>query len=268
VSESGAIALIDSHCHLDFPDFAGDLDGILDRARSCGVKGFLTIGTRISQFQRVLDIAEKNADVHCTLGIHPHEAVQEPEVDAARLVDMARHPRIVGIGEAGLDYYYDKSPREAQQRVFATHIEAAGRSGLPIVVHSRDADEDTAAMLQEGARNAELKGVIHCFTAGAGLAKAALELGFYISLSGIVTFKNAEALRQIARTIPLDRLLVETDAPYLAPAPMRGKRNEPGFVRHTAEFLAQLLDIELAALASATTENFYRLFRKIERATS
>ncbi len=268
MSSAAPPTLVDSHCHLDFPDFAGELDAILARAAESGVGHLLTIGTRVSQFERVLAIAERYGNIHCTLGIHPHEAAHEPAISPGRLVEMARNPRIAGIGEAGLDYYYDKSPRQAQRRVFATHIEAASASNLPLVVHTRDSDEDTARMLEAGAAKGGLRGVIHCFTATQYLADAVLEMGFYISLSGIVTFKNAEALRQVARAIPLDRLLVETDAPYLAPMPMRGKRNEPSFVRHTAQFVADMRGIGFDELARATTANFHRLFDRTRRAPS
>ena len=256
------VSLVDSHCHLDFDDFETDFDAVLTRAKESGVERMLTICTRVTKFQQVLTIADSHSNISCTVGIHPHEAESEPEVDVARLVELARHPKVVGIGEAGLDYFYDKSPRERQQAVFATHIEAARVSGLPIVVHSRDADEDTVRLLQEGAKKGGLTGVIHCFTSTQYLADAALEMGFYISLSGIVTFKNAVALRDVAKSIPLDRLLVETDSPYLAPIPMRGKRNEPAFVRHTASYVADFLGLPLAELAAKTTANFDRLFAK------
>ncbi len=257
-----SVRLVDSHCHLDFSDFGGDFLEVLARARENGVERMLTICTRVTKFAQVLAIAEAHENIRCTVGIHPHEAEAEPDVDAGRLAELARHPKVVGIGEAGLDYFYDKSPRERQQAVFATHIEAARLSGLPIVVHSRDADEDTVRLLQDGAKKGGLTGVIHCFTSTQYLADAALEMGFYISLSGIVTFKNAEALRDVAKTVPLDRLLVETDSPYLAPIPMRGKRNEPAFVRHTAGFVADFLGLPLADLAEKTTRNFDRLFAK------
>ena len=259
--------LVDSHCHLDFPDFAGQVPEVLARAEANGVAHLVTICTRVSEFDKVLAIAESDPRISCSVGIHPHEADLEPAVDADRLVDLARHPKVVGIGEAGLDYYYDKSPRERQRQVFATHIEAARRAGLPLIVHSRDADDDTIAGLEAGAGKGgqygqPLTGVIHCFTSTQKLADAALAIGFYISLSGIVTFKNAEALRAVIRTVPLDRLLVETDAPYLAPVPKRGKPNEPSFVRHTAEFAAGMFGLSHAEFAARTTDNFRRLFWK------
>lgn len=257
-----SVTLVDSHCHLDFDDFGGDMDAVLARAKENGVERMLTICTRVTKFDQVLAIAQAHDNIRCTVGIHPHEAEQEPDVDVAKLVDLAKHPKVVGIGEAGLDYFYDKSPRERQQQVFATHIEASRVSGLPIIVHSRDADEDTVRLLQEGAKKGGLTGVIHCFTSTQYLADAALEMGFYISLSGIVTFKSAGALRDVAKSIPHDRLLVETDSPYLAPIPMRGKRNEPAFVRHTAGFVADFLGLSLPDLAQKTTANFDRLFAK------
>ena len=256
------VSLVDSHCHLDFDDFGTDFDAVLTRARENGVERMLTICTRVTKFEQVLAIAAAHDNIRCTVGIHPHEAEHEPDVDVARLVDLAKHPKVVGIGEAGLDYFYDKSPRDRQQVVFATHIEASRVSGLPIVVHSRDADEDTVRLLQDGAKKGGLTGVIHCFTSTQYLADAALEMGLYISLSGIVTFKNATALRDVAKTIPRDRLLVETDSPYLAPIPMRGKRNEPAFVKHTASYVADFLGLSFADLAAQTTANFDRLFVK------
>jgi TatD DNase family protein len=254
--------LVDSHCHLDFPEFAPELEAVVARARGAGVGRMLTICTRLSKFDQVLAIAEQFDRMFCSVGVHPHEAAHEVDVALPRILDYAKHPKVVGIGEAGLDYYYDKSPHGKQQEVFALHIEAARQSGLPIIVHSRDADEDTVKLLQEGAGKGGLRGVIHCFTSTQYLADAALEMGFFISLSGIVTFKNAEDLRKVAKTVPLDRLLVETDSPYLAPMPMRGKRNEPSFVKHTATYVAGMLGIGFDELAQRTTENFERLFDK------
>jgi TatD DNase family protein len=259
---SDGVRLVDSHCHLDFPDFTGQVPDVLARAAENDVAHLVTICTKVSEFDKVLAIAESDPRISCSVGIHPHEAAEEPAVDAARLAKLAQHPKVVGIGEAGLDYFYDKSPRERQRQVFATHIEAARQSGLPLIVHSRDADDDTIAELQAGARKGGLTGVIHCFTSTQKLADASLALGFYISLSGIVTFKNAEDLRLVAKSVPLDRLLVETDSPYLAPVPKRGKRNEPSFVKHTATYVAELLGLSYEALAQQTTENFRRLFSK------
>ena len=253
--------LVDSHCHLDYLERQGDLAGVLSRARGAGVGTMLTIGTKLREFPSVLAIAERNEDVVCSVGIHPHEAGSE-EADTQRLVDLARHPKVVGIGETGLDYFYDKSPREAQQSSFATHLAAARLSGLPVIVHTRDADDDTARMLDAAAGQGPLAGVLHCFTSSAELARHALGLGFYISLSGIVTFRNADALRETARAIPVERLLVETDSPFLAPVPVRGKTCEPAFVAHTARFVAELKGVSPEALADATTRNFFALFPK------
>jgi TatD DNase family protein len=254
--------LIDSHCHLDFETFAPELDAVVERARKAGVGGFLTICTRLTEFEHVRSIAERFDDVWCTVGIHPHEAASEPATGASRLVELTRHPKVIGIGEAGLDYYYEHSPRDRQRAVFRDHIEAARLSGLPLIVHSRDADKETVELLEEGATKDGLSGVIHCFSSTAYLAERALALGFYISLSGIVTFRNAGTLRNIARSIPAERLLVETDAPYLAPVPHRGKRNEPAFVAHTAAFVAELRGVDPDTLANESTSNFHRLFAK------
>ncbi len=263
---SSAPELVDSHCHLDFPEFAAELDAVVARAWDAGVGRMLTICTRLSKFNDVMSVAERFERMFCSVGVHPHEAAHEPDIALERIVMLAKHPKVVGIGEAGLDYYYDKSPHDRQREVFRLHIEAARQTGLPLIVHSRDADEDTVSLLREGAekggQGSALRGVIHCFTATQYLADAALEMGFFISLSGIVTFKNAEALRQVAKSVPLDRLLVETDAPYLAPMPVRGKRNEPSFVRHTAEYVASMLGIPFEELAARTTGNFDRLFDK------
>ena len=254
--------LIDSHCHLDFDTFTPELDAVVERARQAGVGGLLTICTRLTEFDRVRAIAERFEDVWCSVGIHPHEAANEPAADAARLVEFTRHPKVIGIGEAGLDYFYEHSPRERQRAVFREHIAAARLSGLPLIVHSRDADEETVELLEEGAKAGNLAGVIHCFSSTAYLAEGALALGFYISLSGIVTFRKATELQSIAKTIPADRLLVETDSPYLAPVPHRGKRNEPAFVADTAKFVAGLRGVPVERLAEESTANFRRLFAK------
>lgn len=254
--------LVDSHCHLDYLEDEASLDAVVARARAAGVGTLVTICTRLSEFERVAAIAARFPDVYCTVGVHPHDAGEEGQETPERLIELAAGDKVVGIGETGLDYYYDNSPREAQRRSFRAHIAAARETGLPLVVHSRDAEDDTARILEEGAAEGAFPGVIHCFTSGPALAKAALELGLYISLSGVVTFKNAEALREIARTLPLERILVETDSPYLAPVPKRGKPNEPAYVVHTAAFLAELLGLAPDELARLTTENFFRLFAK------
>jgi len=255
--------LIDSHCHLDFADFAAERDAIVERARGAGIMRMVTISTRVDLFSEILALAETYPEVFCTVGTHPEHALDEPEVTADQLVAFARHPKCVGIGETGLDYHYDKVPREIAQRVFRTHIEAARLTGLPLVVHARDADGDIAAILRDEMKKGLYKAVLHCFTASRALAETALELGIYISMSGIVTFKKSEALREIARDIPLDRLLIETDAPFLAPVPHRGKRNEPAFVAATAKGLAELRGVSSEAIAAATTANTLSLFDKM-----
>jgi len=254
--------LVDSHCHLDFADFAAERDAVVARARAAGVATMLTIGTRLDEFAGVRAIAETYPDIWCSVGAHPHEATDHHAVTAAELAALAAHPRVVGIGETGLDYHYDHSPRDEQARVFRTHIAAARESGLPLIIHAREADDDIARILRE--EQAE-RGVLHCFSSGRGLAEAALELGFYISMSGIVTFKSADDLRAIVRDVPLDRLLVETDAPYLAPVPYRGRRNEPAYVATTAAAVAALKGVAPEELARATTDNFFRLFQKAHR---
>ncbi len=261
--------LIDSHCHLDFPDFEEDgLEEIVARAGAAGVAQMVTICTRIEKYPQIRAIAENFDNIFCTVGTHPHnagEAAEEP-YGTAEIVKLAEsHDKTVGIGEAGLDYYYDHAPRDRQKQVFRNHLRAAAETGLPVIVHTRDADTDTAAMLKEEHDGGRLTGVMHCFSSGADLARAALDLGFYISLSGIVTFKNAEDLRDIVRFVPLDRILVETDAPYLAPVPKRGKRNEPAFVVHTAQKIAEIKDVPAEDIAAVTTENFYRLFKKVQK---
>jgi TatD DNase family protein len=254
--------LVDSHCHLDFPDFAAERDAVVERARAAGVGTLVTICTKISEFPAVAAIAERYPDVYCSVGIHPHEAARQPATEAAALVEQARHPKVVGIGETGLDFHYDHSPRDRQREVFRAHIAAARASGLPLIVHSREADEETVELLAEGAAAGPLTGVIHCFSSGTYLADESIKLGFYISLSGILTFRNAKTLQAVARTLPADRILVETDAPYLAPVPHRGRRNEPAFVADTARFLAELRGETPEAVAARTTENFFRLFRR------
>ncbi|MDB5487449.1 MAG: LuxR family transcriptional regulator [Reyranella sp.] len=257
--------LIDSHCHLDFPELTTDEAGVLARARTAGVGGMLTIGTRLDQFERVRAIAERHDNVWCSVGVHPHEAKEEGQRTPDRLIEAASHPKVVGIGETGLDFYYEHSPREEQAESFRAHIAASRQTGLPLIVHTRDADAETGDMLEDEYGKGAFPGVIHCFSTGRAMAERALALGLYISISGIVTFKAAEDLRTIVRDIPLDRLLVETDAPYLAPIPKRGKTNEPAFVAHTAAKVAELKGIGLAELEAATTDNFFRLFTKAER---
>ena len=254
--------LVDSHCHLDFPDFADERGAIVERARAVGVATMVTICTRLDEFPSVRAIAEADNDIWCSVGAHPHEAADHADVTVDDLAALAAHPRVIGIGETGLDFHYDHSPREVQERVFRTHIAASQASGLPLIVHAREADAEIARILRE---ERATSGVLHCFSSGWTLAEAALDLGFYISISGIVTFRNAEELRGIVRDVPLDRLLVETDAPYLAPVPYRGRRNEPAYVAATAAAVAALKGIEPQELAAATTDNFFRLFARARR---
>jgi len=254
--------LVDSHCHLDFPDFAPELDAVLARAREAGIGHFLTIGTGLSRFAAVRAVAERSADIDCTVGVHPHDAGIEPLDGPDLLLAQSGHPKVVGFGETGLDYYYNHSPREAQLANFRAHIAAARDAKLPLVVHTRDAEDDTIALLREEYAAGPFSGLIHCFTGSARLAGAALDLGFYISVSGIATFKKSDSLRATLKEVPLNRLLVETDAPYLAPQPIRGKRNEPAFVVHTAAMMAELKGVTADEFAAATTANFFRLFSK------
>ena len=257
--------LVDSHCHLDFPEFAPELDAVVARARDAGVGVCVSIGTKLKNFAAVRAVAERFDNVWCSVGIHPHEAEKELLDSPQPLIDAAQHPKVVGIGETGLDYYYEHSPRAQQIANFRAHIEAARRTGLPVIVHTRDADDDTIAVLREEMAAAPFTGLIHCFTGTKRLADAALDLGFCISVSGIATFKKSDDLRAVLKTVPLDRLLVETDAPFLAPMPLRGKRNEPAFVVNTAAMLAGLKGVSADDLATATTENFFRLFTKVRR---
>ena len=254
--------LIDSHCHLNYEGLVERQDEVLENARNRGVQGFLNISTRQREWNDIIAVAEKNPDVWASVGVHPHEADAHPDLGAAALVEAADHPRVIAIGECGLDYYYDKSDRQAQRERFEAHIEAARDTGLPLVVHTRDAEEDTAEILQRAAKEKGVTGVLHCFTGSADLARKGLDLGFYISLSGIVTFKNAADLQDTAKWIPADKMLVETDSPFLAPVPHRGKACEPAFVADTAVFVADLRSEPVEKLAEATTTNFCRLFNK------
>lgn len=255
--------LIDTHCHLDFPDFAPEQEEVVARARAQGVARFITISTHVEKFAAIAAIAERYEDVFCTVGTHPNHAHEEREASAAELVELARHEKCVGIGEAGLDYHYDKAPRELAHRVFRTHIAAARESGLPLVIHSRDADADCAEILREEMGKGAFKALLHCFTSSRALAETAVELGLYISFSGVVTFKNSSELREVARDVPLERLLVETDAPFLAPVPHRGKRNEPAYVADTARTLAAAKGVTFEEMAAQTTANALALFSKM-----
>lgn len=258
--------LIDTHCHLDFPDFAEDIGAYIARAEAAGVGRMVTISTRVARFPTYAALAERFPSVWCTVGTHPHGAHEELDVTVEQLVELSRHPRCVAIGEAGLDYHYDKSPRAAQEQGLRTHIAAARETQLPLVIHSREADEDMASILREETGKGAFPAILHCFTAGEMLARTGVELGCYISFSGILTFKTSEALRAIARDIPLEHLLVETDAPYLAPTPYRGKRNEPSYVVETAKVLADVKSMSFDEIARITTENARRCYWKMDHA--
>jgi len=257
--------LVDSHCHLDFPDFAAERDAVVARARAAGIGRMVTICTRVRRHAEVLAAAEKYDDVFCSVGTHPHNAHEELDISAADLAAIAAHPKVVAIGEAGLDYHYDKSPRDAQAQGFRTHIAVARDMKLPLVIHSREADEDMMRILTEETGKGAFPAVLHCYTGGRDLAFRAIELGLYIGFTGILTFKNGQNLRDIAKELPAERILVETDAPYLAPLPYRGKRNEPSFVVETAKVLAATRGVSAEAIAQQTTENFFRLFGKVPR---
>jgi TatD DNase family protein len=254
--------LVDSHCHLDFPDFQSRLPEVLAAASAAGVGRMVTISTHVARVETYRALAEAHESVFCTIGTHPHNAAVEPDVPTERLVELSRHPRCVAIGEAGLDYHYDKSARDVQQQVFLTHIEAARETGLPLVIHARNADEDMIRILSGEMRRGHFDAVLHCFSSGERLARIGVELGLYVSFSGILTFRNSEEIRRIAAAVPHDRLLVETDAPYLAPVPHRGKTNEPAFVAHTAHVLAEVIGVSDETIAEVTTANFYRRFAK------
>jgi TatD DNase family protein len=258
--------LIDSHCHLDFPDFATELDGVVARARAVGIERMVTISTRVARQAELLAITERFPEVYCSVGTHPHYAHEELDVTTADLVARTRAAKVVALGEAGLDYHYDNSPREAQERGFRSHIAAARETGLPLVIHTREADDDAARILEEETGKGAFPAVLHCYTGGPELAHRAIALGLYISFTGILTFKNSIALRAIAADLPADRILVETDAPYLAPGKLRGKRNEPAFVVETAKVLAETRGVSFDEIARQTTANFYRLFRKVPQA--
>lgn len=255
--------LVDSHCHLDFPDFAPEREAVVARARAAGIGRMLTISTRVKKHAQIVEIVEKYPEVFGTVGTHPHHVDEEMDVDAQALIALTQHPKIVAIGEAGLDYHYDTGPRENQAKSFRQHIAAARETGLPLVIHSRDCDADMMAILREEAGKGAFAAVLHCFTGGRELAFAAVELGHYIGFTGILTFKNSAALREIAKALPADRILVETDSPYLAPVPYRGKRCEPAYVAEIAEVLAETRGVSFDEIARQTTENFFRLFNKV-----
>jgi TatD DNase family protein len=255
--------LVDSHCHLDFPDFAGELDAVVTRAQAAGIARIVTISTRVKRHAEVLAIAERFADVYCSVGTHPHYAHEELDIGVDELIGRTRHSKVVAIGEAGLDYHYDRSPRAAQERGLRNHIAAARATELPLVIHSRDADADMARILEQETGKGAFPAVLHCFTGGRDLAERAIALGLYVSFTGIVTFKKSDELRAIAQSLPADRILLETDAPYLAPGRHRGKRNEPAYVVETAEVLAETRKVAPEEIARQTSENFFRLFRKV-----
>jgi len=260
--------LVDSHCHLDFPDFADELDAVVARARAADVGRMVTISTRVAKHAGLLAIAERFPDVFCSVGTHPHNAHEELDIGTAELVARTRHPKVVAIGEAGLDYHYDNSPRDAQERGFRAHIAAARETGLPLVIHAREADDDVARILEEETRKGAFPAVLHCFTAGRELAQRAIALGLSISFTGILTYKKSDDLRAIAADLPADRIMVETDAPYLGPGKFRGKRNEPSYVVETAKVLATTRGVSFDEIARQTTENFFRLFAKVPRSAA
>lgn len=257
--------LVDSHCHLNFPDFAEDREEVIRRAQAAGVGVLQTICTKMHEFESIHDIAQAYPDVYCSVGVHPHEAAKTEMVSVEELVAAAQRPKVIGIGETGLDFYYEHSPRKEQEESFRRHIEAARQTDVPLIIHTRDAEEDTVRILQDEMGMGAFRGLIHCFTSTQYLADAALEIGFYISVSGVATFKKSDDLRAVLKTVPLERLLVETDAPYLAPVPFRGKRNEPSYVVETNKMLAELKGVSEEACGLATTENFFRLFNKASR---
>lgn len=257
--------IVDSHCHLNYGSMMEDMDGVMARAREAGVGTMVAINARLSEYDEVIAIGEAYDNVFCTVGSHPHEAEKEPGITAEELIRKAAHAKVIGIGESGLDYYYEYAPKDLQEANFRAHIAAARETQLPLIVHARDADEDCARIMREEMEQGAYPAVIHCFTASQAFAEASLDIGCSISISGIVTFNSAKALQDSVKTIPLDRLLIETDAPYLAPVPKRGKPNEPSYVKHTAEFLSTLLDIPYEELAQATTDNFFTLFTKAKR---
>jgi TatD DNase family protein len=260
--------LIDTHCHLDYPDLAGDLDAVIARARAAGVERMVTISTHVGRHATYRALAERHRPIFFTVGTHPHNAAEEPDTAADEIVALSRHDKCVAIGEAGLDFFYDKSPREVQRQVFLTHIAAAQESGLPLVIHARDADQEMIDILSAAMRDKPFGAILHCFSSGPELARVGLELGFYLSFSGMLTFKRSEELRAIAASAPLGQLLVETDAPYLAPEPYRGKPNEPAYVAKTAEVLAKVKGLTLGELAAVTTANAERVFPRLKAAAS
>lgn len=257
--------IVDSHCHLDFPELYDDLDGVVERALEAGVGCMLTICTKVSAVPKVLEIAERFPQVYAAIGIHPHSVEAHGVLPVDEIVSWTEHPKVIGIGETGLDYHYDKSPRDMQRQSFINHIEASRQTGLPFITHTRNADADTASILDEMCGDGKAAGLLHCFSSGRALAERAVEHGMYISFSGILTFRNSQDIRDTAKFVPEDRLLVETDAPFLAPVPKRGKTNEPAFTAHTASVLAETCGRSAIEMAAVTTDNFFRLFGKAQR---
>ncbi|MDG1859205.1 MAG: TatD family hydrolase [Emcibacteraceae bacterium] len=257
--------IVDSHCHLNYGTLTEDMDGVLERAQQAGVGTMLAINARLKEFDEVRLIAEAHDHIWATVGSHPHDAEDEWGITAEELIEKSKHPKVVGIGETGLDYFYEHAPRDKQKQNFIAHIEASRETGLPLIVHARDADEDCAKIMREEMEKGEYPAVIHCFTASEEFARQSLDIGCYISISGIVTFKSAKDLQEAVKIIPLEKMLIETDSPFLAPVPMRGKPCEPSYVKHTAEFLANHLDVSFEKLAKVTTDNFFDLFSKTER---
>jgi len=255
--------LVDSHCHLDFPDFADDLDGIVARATSAGIGRILTISTRVKRLNALLAITERFPEVYCSVGTHPHQADEEDGIASNELIELARHPKVVAFGEAGLDYFYQHGSREAQERGFRAHIAAARATGLPLVIHTREADDDCGRILEDEMAKGAFRAVLHCYTGGRELAMKAISLSLSISFTGILTFKKSQSLRDLAAELPADRIMVETDAPYLAPGKYRGKRNEPAYVVEIAKVLAEVRGVSLEEISRQTTENFFRLFSKV-----
>ncbi|KIZ37374.1 MULTISPECIES: TatD family hydrolase [Rhodopseudomonas] len=255
--------LIDSHCHLEFPDFAEDLDGLVARAHAAGVARMVTISTRVRRLPELLAISERFPNVYCSVGTHPHHVDEEDGIPAEELIELTRHPKVVALGEAGLDYFYDHGSPEAQARGFRAHIAAARATGLPLVIHTREADVDCGKILEDEMAKGPFRAVLHCYTGGRDLALQAIDLGLSIGFTGILTFKKSQALRDLAAELPADRILVETDSPYLAPGKFRGKRNEPSYVVETAKVLAEVRGVSLDEIARQTTQNFFRLFSKV-----
>jgi TatD DNase family protein len=255
--------LVDSHCHLDFPDFADDLDDVVARAAAAGIGRIVTISTRVKRLATLLEVAERFPNVYCSVGTHPHHADEEDGIAAGDLIELTRHPKVVALGEAGLDYFYENGSPEAQARGFRAHIAAARATGLPLVIHTREADNDCGRILEDEMGKGSFRAVLHCYTGGRELAMKAISLGLSISFTGILTFKKSQALRDLAAELPADRILVETDAPYLAPGKFRGKRNEPSYVVETARVLAETRGVSLEEVSRQTTENFFRLFSKV-----